>query len=317
MTRVYFVTDIHGSNVCFRKFLNSARSSFRPDVMIVGADITGKYIVPIVERASGRWQARFQGKSIDLEGESALEGYQRMLGDAGAYGVVCGPDLASELARDPNRLDEVARAAKIERLAEWIDLADRRLDGLGKTVLINAGNDDPWYVDEVLDTSRTMTTAEGRAVALPEGLTIVSTGLANQTPWACPRDVPEPTLRTTIEAMLAKVDDPRRCVFNFHCPPHATMLDQAPRLDQRLRPVVGALGPELVSVGSTAVREAIERHQPVVSLHGHIHERFDHQKIGASECFNPGSEYGQGLLRGVFLEFDGPRLKNFGLTREG
>ena len=62
------------------------------------------------------------------------------------------------------------------------------------------------------------------------------------------------------------------------------------------------------SGGSLAVREAIERLQPLVGLHGHIHESPGRLKLGRSYCFNPGSEYQQGRLEGVLLRLDGARV---------
>jgi Icc-related predicted phosphoesterase len=93
-------------------------------------------------------------------------------------------------------------------------------------------------------------------------------------------------------------------VFNVHCPPSDTHLDQAPLLDDDLRPVVDASGIRTTSVGSTSVREAIERHQPVLGLHGHVHESPGASKLGASLCLNPGSEYGDGILRGAIVDLE-------------
>jgi Icc-related predicted phosphoesterase len=65
-----------------------------------------------------------------------------------------------------------------------------------------------------------------------------------------------------------------KTIFNFHCPPYASNLDDVPEIDENLN-VLNA-GHSLVPVGSTAVRRLIEEYQPLLSLHGHIHGRQRH-----------------------------------------
>ena len=94
----------------------------------------------------------------------------------------------------------------------------------------------------------------------------------------------------------------RRTVVNFHCPPYGSGLDVAPELDETLRPVIRGGRPSVIAVGSKAVREAIKRYQPVLGLHGHIHESRAAQRIGETLCLNPGSDYTADLLRGVVVD---------------
>ena len=49
----------------------------------------------------------------------------------------------------------------------------------------------------------------------------------------------------------------------------------------------------MIHAGSTAVRASIEKHQPLVGLHGHIHESKGFVTLGRTLCLNPGSEYGK------------------------
>jgi Icc-related predicted phosphoesterase len=68
-------------------------------------------------------------------------------------------------------------------------------------------------------------------------------------------------------------------------------------------------------VGSLAVREAIERHQPLMGLHGHVHDSCGRAKIGRTVCFNPGSSYQQGVLQGVLVRVDQRRgVRDYTLT---
>jgi Icc-related predicted phosphoesterase len=71
----------------------------------------------------------------------------------------------------------------------------------------------------------------------------------------------------------------------------------------------------MIPVGSKAVRRAIERYQPLLGLHGHIHESRFAQKIGRTLCINPGSEYGEGVLRGVVLELSRKGLESYTFTQ--
>ena len=71
----------------------------------------------------------------------------------------------------------------------------------------------------------------------------------------------------------------------------------------------------MASVGSIAVRAAIEKYQPLLGLHGHIHESRSAQKIGRTLCINPGSEYGEGVLRGILLELSSKGLEDHVFTQ--
>ena len=72
--------------------------------------------------------------------------------------------------------------------------------------------------------------------------------------------------------------------------------------------------PILTSVGSTAVRSAIEKFQPLLGLHGHIHESKGSIKIGRTLCVNPGSEYSEGVLKGVMMNLDEKGVRSFQFT---
>ena len=64
----------------------------------------------------------------------------------------------------------------------------------------------------------------------------------------------------------------------------------------------------LTPVGSTAVRELIERIQPVLALHGHIHESRGVANIGKTVAINPGSSYTEGVLQGVIVTLSGDKV---------
>jgi Icc-related predicted phosphoesterase len=128
--------------------------------------------------------------------------------------------------------------------------------------------------------------------------------------------VPEEELARRIDEVVAQIpsSDLPTAIFNFHCPPYGSGLDLAPRLDETLKPVVIGGVVETIPVGSTAVRSAIERYQPQLGLHGHIHESRGAQRLGRTLCLNPGSEYQDGILRAAVIDFSGPLVRNYVLV---
>ena len=84
-------------------------------------------------------------------------------------------------------------------------------------------------------------------------------------------------------------------------------LDEAPALDANLRPTHG--GAVMKPVGSIAVRDAILKHQPLLSVHGHIHESRGVKRMGRTLAINPGSVYGDGVLQGAVIELNPKKAK--------
>jgi Icc-related predicted phosphoesterase len=184
---------------------------------------------------------------------------------------------------------------------------------MGVRCFIDAGNDDEPEIVTVLKQASYIEMPEGQVVMIDDEHEMVSSGFANTTPWRAPRDIPDEELEQFIEVMASKVRNPERAIFNLHVPPYATGLDSAPLLDDNLKPVVAAGEVATGPVGSKAVRAAIERYQPLVSLHGHIHESRAVNKIGRTTCINPGSEYGDGNLRAALVNLKGNKLLSYQL----
>lgn len=301
--RIYFCSDIHASEACWKKFL-AAPKFYGADVIIVGGDITGKFVVPIIQQTKGLSTAKFMGIDRKLRSPSDVTVLKRQIANAGQYAFETTPDEFAYYAADQARIDDLFKRLVLERVSQWLDMAAERLKGLGVRCLVSGANDDFFEVDDLLAQSETIEDPNGKILSLDHGIQILGMGYGNQTPWPCPRDIPEPELAGRIEAIAEKMDDPNRTIMNLHVPPYDSGLDVAPRLDGNLRMVMTAGGPDLIPVGSTAVREAIERYQPLLGLHGHIHESKGIRAIGKSTIVNPGSEYGEGVLDGVLLEIE-------------
>ena len=94
----------------------------------------------------------------------------------------------------------------------------------------------------------------------------------------------------------------------LHPPPVGTDLDQAPAIDDEFRVKFEAEGVLMIGVGSIAVREFIEARQPLIGLHGHVHESQGREQIGRTLCLNPGSEYTDGTLCGAIVTLGDGRV---------
>lgn len=305
--RIFFATDIHGSEVCWRKFLNAA-AIYEPDAMIIGGDITGKVLVPVVAEGPGRWTAKPGSGEIALEGEEALDAYEREVADVGSYTVRLSADGHEELRADPARVDAAFHEAVLTRAQEWMELAAERMGGNAIPLLVSGGNDDYWEVDDVLHAAGRVECPDRDVVPLGE-FDLLSFGAANETPWDCPRDMSEAELAEVYRGLAERLGGERPAIFNLHVPPHDTPLDEAPMLDEQHRPTASLTGSVMAPVGSTAVRELIEATQPTLSLHGHVHESRAIAKLGRSTALNPGSEYSQGILRAVVVDVDSRKVR--------
>jgi Icc-related predicted phosphoesterase len=302
-TRLFFATDVHGSEQCFRKFVNAAQV-YEVSALILGGDVTGKVVVPLVANGDGAWHGELHGEPIVARGEEELAALQKRIRTMGRYDVVLTAEEKRDVDADPGRIDGVFHAAMRESLERWVALAEERLRPTGIPCHMMLGNDDFDDLAQVLRGSDVVTYAEDAVQELPGGFELASIGYSTPTPWNTPREMPEEQLGDRIDALLANVREPERAVFNFHCPPRDTHLDQAPLLDGDLRPVVDASGVRMHSVGSSAVRRAIEDARPLLGLHGHVHESPAGQKLGSAMCINPGSDYGDGILRGAIVDID-------------
>jgi Icc-related predicted phosphoesterase len=308
-TTLYYASDVHGSNRCFRKFLNAARF-YKAGILVMGGDILGKAIVFLEETRPGVFVTQERGQRLELTSESELQEYERVAGDKGLYTYRCreGERDALYASGEVEALFERLMKARLE---EWVALADERLAGTGVRCYMMGGNDDPPAVLEALEGGRVVCNPEGAPVQLDDESEMISLGWSNPTPWNTPRECSEDELARRIEALMRQVKRPDTLVMNLHVPPYGSGLDDAPELNADLK-VQSSLGQtRFKPVGSTAVRAAIERYQPLLGLHGHIHEAHASCKIGRTVCINPGSDYGEGVLHGALATLHKGKLRGY------
>ena len=314
--RVFFSTDLHGCEVCFRKFINSWKV-YNANVLILGGDVTGKIVVPVFED-KGVYSAKVYGNVYEARDEKELASMKRRIRDMSGYPILVSPEEKLKLDKDPDSVEELFDKLALEALEGWLVLAEERLKGTGVKLYVTGGNDDPIGIGAVIDKheSDVVANADERVLTLPSGHEMISLGYSNPTPWHLPRDITEDELAKKVENVAVKVKNMRTAIFNLHVPPYNTPpLDYAPELDSTLRPKMEAGGQfKMVPVGSVAIRKSIERFQPLLGLHGHIHEAKGAVYVNKTLCINPGSEYGEGILRGVIVEIRDDKKPSYMFT---
>ncbi|BCU71609.1 metallophosphoesterase family protein [Stygiolobus caldivivus] len=300
--KILYTSDVHGSEVTFKKFLNAGKM-FKVDALIIGGDVAGKALIPIVELGNGKYDV--QGTEVGREG---LETLKQKIKNEGNYYVIVDKKGYDELNNDKRKVDEAFKTAMIERLREWVKIAEERYKGTNIPIYVNLGNDDPLYLFDILDEGTVTKKTEGFIIPLGK-YEMISFGYVNPTPWNTPREMSEEELYSNMVKMIEKVSNPNLAIFNFHAPPYGTNLDNAPLLDKTLKPVVRGGEIVMTHVGSKAVRKTIEEFKPLMGIHGHIHESRGFDRVAGTLVLNPGSEYSSGIFHGVYIVLEGEKVK--------
>jgi len=275
--------------------------------VILGGDVTGKAMVPIVQRASGVWNASLQDHLETLETESEVVEFSKRVMNRGYYPITVSEEEYRALSDDEDLVDKRFKEAMVVGTERWIAMAEDKLAGTGIRVIACPANDDMFEIDDLLAGARVVETGdEDHPIQLGD-FTMVSMGWTNPTPWHTFREEEEPELAVRIERALSAADDPSTTILNFHAPPYGSKLDNAPALNPDLTYVSG--GQALKPVGSTSVRDAVQRFQPLLSLHGHIHESKGATRIGKTLALNPGSSYEEGILQAAIVNLDAKKRK--------
>ncbi len=312
-TKLFFATDVHGSGKCFRTFIN-AGPVYGADVLVLGGDLAGKALQTIVRRPGGRWHCSFIGTDHDVEDGPDLEALEKLIADHGYYPYRAEPGELEARKLDGS-LDALFVRLMHERLESWLAFADERLRPLGKPLFLMLGNDDPIELRTLLDRAPWGIHAEGRVLRIDDDHEMISWGYSNVTPWNSHREMSEPQLEAALRGMAAQLADPGRAIVNVHVPPYGSGLDDAPVLDADLK-VQSVLGQvKFAPAGSTAVRDFLADVQPLVGLHGHIHEASGTRRIGRTLAINPGSDYSTGALNGALVTLERDKVSAHQLVR--
>lgn len=308
LMKLFFVTDLHGSELCFRKFI-SAVKIYEADVAVILGDLSGKMIVPVIKKEDGKYECKFLGEYFLLDGEDKLNEMINRIASIGFYHYITTMEEYERLSKDKAAIDKIFFEEMVKRLRHWIELADEKLKDAKIPIFMAPGNDDPFDIDKVINESKTVVNCDMKKVEFDE-YEMVTMSYSNATPWETPRELSEEELEKKIEYLASQISDMSKAIFNLHVPPYGSVLDLAPLLDGKMRQSAGTN----VHVGSHAVARAIEKYQPLLGMHGHIHESRGVQKIGRTFICNPGSEYGEGILKGIIINLKGSKIKGYQFT---
>ena len=300
-TTLYYASDIHGSDVLWRKFLNAGKF-YDADVLIMGGDITGKGVVPIVDTGHGFKAEEVTGKA--LHDECDLPAVERRVRDLGMYPYRIAEADLEGLCTNQSAIEEIFRKVMRDSVARWMSLAEERLSETDIRLFVMIGNDDEVSLREIVATSSVAVDPEDRVVDVGEDFIMYSCGWTNPTPWNTAREMRDEEFIEHLEQHVVGIESPEKTIFNFHAPPYGTALDRAPMLDASLKPVVRGGQVQMDYVGSRAVRAMIEHYQPALGLHGHVHESRAVAKVGKTLCINSGSAYSDGILHGALVTID-------------
>jgi Icc-related predicted phosphoesterase len=309
--RIFFAVDVHGSTIVWRKWLSAVQFYGANTLMLCG-DLTGKMLVPLIKQNDGSYLVSFFKSKFTLKTGDEYNKMMQRLENSGNYPFVATMVDIEEMRKDKEKVDSMMNRAIVDRMEQWLTLALEKIDTKKIQLVVMPGNDDIPQIDDVIRgyEDRGLTSALERVVDIG-GIETISLAHVNPSPWDTPRELSEEELGKRIDGLVSRLQNPKKGMFNFHCPPYNTKLDLAPKLDKTLKPVTEGGAVVFDHVGSTSVRKAIQEYQPQIGMHGHIHESGDFDKIGGTPVINPGSEYGEGILRGIIVEIEDKKVTKF------
>jgi len=309
--KFFFATDLHGSEICWKKFISSGKF-YEVDTLILGGDMTGKAIIPIVDQGNNKWKVTLLEQETILEGKEAVDKMANTIKNRGYYPHITNPDEVAEIASSPEISDKLFSDYVLQTIQRWMDYADQKLAGTGIKCFVCPGNDDVFEIDPLIESSKSVQYVEGKVVWLDDHHEMISTGWSNPTPWDTHREEDEEALLKRMEAMISQAKNVENSVFSLHAPPYGSGLDEAPELTKDMQ--LAYAGRSMVSVGSKSVLKVIEKYQPLLSVHGHIHEGKGTRKYKRTLCINAGSQYEQGILQGIVVDLQPKKIGSYVLT---
>lgn len=309
--RIFFSVDVHGNTVVWRKWL-SALQYYKVDTLMLCGDLTGKMLVPLIKQTDGSYVVRFFQQKFTVKTDKEYADMMQRIENSGNYPFTATPEEIEVLKKSKEKVDSLMKNAITERVKKWLDLVVQKIDTKRTQLIMMPGNDDIHEVDEIIKSY------EDSGVICPldkivqiGGVDTLSFEYVNPSPWDTPRELAEEEIGKRIDQTASKLSDPRKAMFNLHCPPYGTKLDLAPKLDKSLKPVTEGGAVVFEHVGSKSVREALKKYQPMIGLHGHIHESGAFDKVGETPVVNPGSEYGEGMLRGIIIDMEDGKISKY------
>src|ERR1700751_3968283 len=189
--KVFFATDIHGSEICWRKFLNAA-AFYKADMVILGGDVTGKVLVPLLAMP-GYWEVSFGGQRMRLETKTELDEIQRKIRDRGSYPSVMPPEELDALSEEDGSVDRRFTLEMTRGLDRWLDIAAGKLRGGDIPCILNGRHDQIWEIDDMTEQSPYVSFPQSKVLDIG-GFYLASMGWTIPTPWNSFREAPDDVL---------------------------------------------------------------------------------------------------------------------------
>ena len=312
--KMFFASDLHGSNVCFKKFVNSAQF-YGADVLVLGGDLTGKAVIPIAEQADGTFLSFMHGEPYKMATREELDEFIKRNGNMGFYPTVMSESEYQAMRNDPEAQAALFKSLVLERVHEWAAFAADKLKGTDIPLVAIPGNDDFHEIDDILTRAPHVDFHEMQVCDFKGGYQMLYCGGSTPTPWDTEREFSEEQYVAKFAELIPQVADMSRCIFNVHVPPMGTTLDACPKLDDNMQVVYEMGMPAQIHAGCQTLVDVIKTHQPLLGLHGHIHEGRAKINIGKTICINPGSVYPEGILQGAMITLRGGEVKTVNLTQ--
>ena len=299
--RIFLACDPHGSQQTWEKMCQAPKV-FKADVAMMCGDLTGKAIMPIIQEKENQWYAQPYGKRKTFKKQKDVDRFFAFQKDAGFYPYIMTPDELAALREKKGAIKELFQKLMSERMQEWLDMATERISP-DVDIIVNPGNDDAWVIDPIIE-NHPRIIYPLKQVIFVHGYPLISCEWVNSTPWDTERECPDEELMEKLEEEFARVDDYTNLLCNFHDPPFDSGLDTAPQLKEDHSIAKAGAFEILGPVGSKSVRAVIEKYEPLLGMHGHIHESVGFRNIGRTLCVNPGSEYREGILKGFLININ-------------
>ena len=312
--KIFFASDLHGSNVCFKKFVNSAQF-YGADVLVLGGDLTGKAVIPIAEQQDGTFLAFQHGELVRIKDKGELDDFVKRQGNIGFYPAVMSEAEYQALRKNADEQATLFKRLVLERIHEWAAFAADKLKGTDIPLVALPGNDDFHEIDEILTQAAHFDFHEMQVCEFKGGYQMLFCGGSTPTPWDTEREYTEEQYVARFAQLIPQVRDMSRCIFNVHVPPLGTALDACPKLDKNLQVVYEMGLPAQIHAGCQTLVDVIKEHQPLLGLHGHIHEGRAKINIGGTICINPGSVYPEGILQGAMITLQNGQITQTNLMQ--
>lgn len=311
---LFYAGDVHGSERCFLRFVNAARF-YGVRTLVLGGDITGKVLVPIV-RQGLTWRCEFLGRQECLRTEAEVAKMERRIRMSGQYPYVCDVDDFQRLMADEGYRRHVFERVMRAAVERWLELAEERLEGAGVRCCIMPGNDDGFFVDEALEGSRVVVNHDGCAVWLDDRFQMLGCSWSNPTPWRSPREEPP-------GGGAGAAPRPGRGHGRGAARAPEPQLPRAPARERARPGPRAARGPLRLPRGRRAPDGAGREHgRPpahredaagAVAARARARVAGDRQ-AEASLCVNPGSDYAGGVLKGCLVTLRPGQVLGFQLV---